>query len=179
MANFFSADLLWCGSRPPVHQMKKILLITPHPRGAKHPFLGRLNCADACLPRPVSPICPQCPTCPPQNKTSAAHPFRPWQNRLKTEDCRLKTKKKDALLFGSTSFFLKPSGSASAAGNATFLFAGLFKASPVAEFFERTFFVQFLFQTAQSAFDGFTFFQADFRTFHINSPPSDAVAKYS
>ena len=23
MANFFSADLLWCGSRPPIHQMKK------------------------------------------------------------------------------------------------------------------------------------------------------------
>ena len=22
----------------------------PHSRGAKHPFLGRLNCADACLP---------------------------------------------------------------------------------------------------------------------------------
>ena len=31
MANFFSADLLWCGSRPPI-QRKKILLITPHPR---------------------------------------------------------------------------------------------------------------------------------------------------
>ena len=43
MANFFSADLLWCGSRPPVHQIKKNLLITPHPRGAKHLFwIGRL-----------------------------------------------------------------------------------------------------------------------------------------
>ena len=32
MANSFSADLLWCGFRPPVQRKKKILLITPHPR---------------------------------------------------------------------------------------------------------------------------------------------------
>ena len=31
MANSFSADLLWCGFRPPV-QRKKNLRITPHPR---------------------------------------------------------------------------------------------------------------------------------------------------
>ena len=44
MANSFSADLLWCGSRPPVQRMKKILLITPHPQGAKHLFwIGRLS----------------------------------------------------------------------------------------------------------------------------------------
>ena len=69
-------------------------------------------------------------------------------------------------------------GSASAALDATLLFARLFKVSPVAEFFEGTFLVQFLFQTAEGAFDGFTFFQAHFCCFHCVSPPFDAVAKF-
>ena len=53
-----------------------------------------------------------------------------------------------------------------------------YKVSPVAEFFEGTFLVQFLFQTAEGAFDGFTFFQAHFCCFHCVSPPFDAVAKF-
>ena len=45
MANSFSADLLWCGFRPPIQRIKKILLITPHPR-------------------PTSRRSPKCPICP-------------------------------------------------------------------------------------------------------------------
>ena len=42
---------VFCGAAPPFDSTdEKILSTTPHLRGAKHPTLGRLNCADACLP---------------------------------------------------------------------------------------------------------------------------------
>ena len=50
MANSFSADLLWCGSRPPVQRMKKSSDYASSTGCAKRTSLGRLNCADACLP---------------------------------------------------------------------------------------------------------------------------------
>lgn len=53
---------------------------------------------------------------------------------------------------------------------AAFDLAGLFKMSSVTKFFECAFFVQFLFQTAESALDGFTFFQAYFCAFHCFHP---------
>ena len=51
-----------------------------------------------------------------------------------------------------------------------FLFAGLLKVSPVAEFLEGAFLVKLLFQSAESAIYGLAFFQSDFRAFHVVHP---------
>ena len=61
--------------------------------------------------------------------------------------------------------------SASATLGATFNFARLFVVSSVTKFFERAFFIQFLFQSAEGAVNRFAFLQTYFRCFHVDSPP--------
>lgn len=60
-----------------------------------------------------------------------------------------------------------------------FLFAGLLKVSPVAEFLEGAFLVKLLFQSAESAIYGLAFFQSDFRAFHVVHPLPFYVRVYS